>query len=199
MRQGIADSTHQISHWGAPGVIVHADVGIDGCGYSGTHAHLPTDRPITSCIADAFAPLLIGQDPSGTQHLWQQLFHFPPMQWVGRGGITYLALGAIDVALWDIKAKAAKMPLWQLLGGNAQKKISGYNTDGGWLNWDDDTLVSDCRKLVEQDGFSGIKMKIGSPNVERDLHRIELMRTAIGPRTRFMVDADFRSCRISTT
>ncbi len=46
-RQGIADSTHALTHWGAPGVVVHTDAGIDGVGYSGTHAHLPSDRLIT--------------------------------------------------------------------------------------------------------------------------------------------------------
>ena len=172
-RQGIADSTHQITHWGAPGVIIHTDAGIRGFGYSGTHAHLPTDRLITACIKETFGPLLIGEDPSCTQHLWQKLCYFPPVQWVGRGGITHLALGAIDIALWDIKAKAAGTPLWQMLGGDRREQIVAYNTDGGWLNWDDDTLVADCRKLVDEDGFSGIKIKVGSPDIRRDLRRIE--------------------------
>jgi L-alanine-DL-glutamate epimerase-like enolase superfamily enzyme len=191
-RQGIADSTHQITHWGAPGVIIHTDTGLRGCGYSGTHAHLPTDRLITSCIAEAFGPLLIGEDPDCIQHLWRKLCYWPPIQWVGRGGITHLALGAIDIALWDIKAKAAGVPLWKLLGGDGKKQLVAYNTDGGWLNWDDETLVADCRKLVDNDGFSGVKIKIGSPNLRRDLRRVELVRTAIGADRRLMVDANGR-------
>ncbi|MCB0196972.1 MAG: mandelate racemase/muconate lactonizing enzyme family protein, partial [Anaerolineae bacterium] len=46
-RSQIADSTHQLSHWGAPGVIIHTDAGVSGTGYTGTHAHLPSDRLIT--------------------------------------------------------------------------------------------------------------------------------------------------------
>jgi L-alanine-DL-glutamate epimerase-like enolase superfamily enzyme len=103
-----------------------------------------------------------------------------------------LALGAIDIALWDIKAKAAGMPLWQLLGGDGKKQITAYNTDGGWLNWDDDTLVADCKKIVEDDGFSGVKIKIGSPSIYRDLRRIEMVRDAIGRHKRLMVDANGR-------
>jgi L-alanine-DL-glutamate epimerase-like enolase superfamily enzyme len=191
-RQGIADSTHQITHWGAPGVVIHTDAGISGVGYSGTHGHLPTDRLITACIADAYGPLLIGADPTCVQHLWRKLCYCPPIQWVGRGGITHLALGVIDIALWDIKAKAAGVPLWQLLGGAGEKQIVAYNTDGGWLNWDDDTLVADCKRLVETDGFPGVKIKVGSPSMQRDLRRIALVRDAIGSEARLMVDANGR-------
>lgn len=191
-RKGIADSTHQITHWGAPGVIVRTDEGVSGCGYTGTHGHAPTDRLITSCIADTFKPLLVGEDPTRVQHLWRKLAYYPPVQWIGRGGITHLALSAIDIALWDIKAQAAGVPLWQLLGGDDSTPIVAYNTDGGWLNWDDDTLVADCRRLVEEEGFRGIKIKIGSPSILRDLHRLELVRKAIGSDVRLMVDANGR-------
>ena len=188
-RQEIADSTHRLTHWGAPGVIIHTDSGITGYGYSGTHGHLPTDRLIASCIAETFGPLLLQQDPTCVQHLWRKLCYFPPSQWVGRGGITHLALGAIDIALWDIKSKVSGVPLWQLLGGDESKRIVAYNTDGGWLNWDDETLVSDCRRSVET-GFTGVKIKVGSPCMSRDLSRIEKVRLAIGDQTRFMVDAN---------
>jgi L-alanine-DL-glutamate epimerase-like enolase superfamily enzyme len=191
-RQGIADSTHHVTHWGAPGVMIHSENGTIGCGYSGTHAHVASDRLITQCIQECFAPLLVGEDPRQVQHLWRKLACHPPIQWVGRGGITHLALGAIDIALWDLKAKAAGAPLWELLGGNATKRIEAYNTDGGWLNWDDETLVSDCSFLVQKKGFRGIKIKVGSSDIQRDLHRIKRVRQAIGSGVRLMVDANGR-------
>lgn len=191
-RNQIADSTNLLSHWGAPGVMIHTDAGVTGYGYSGTHAHLPTDRLIVDCIQHAHGPLLIGEDPRAVQNLWTKLVHHAPIQWVGRGGITHLAHGAIDIALWDIKAKTQGVPLWQLLGGSADKKIEGYNTDGGWLNWDDAMLIDDCKRMVEHDGFGGVKIKVGSANIRRDLRRIESVRTAIGPAVRLMVDANGR-------
>jgi L-alanine-DL-glutamate epimerase-like enolase superfamily enzyme len=191
-RGGIADSTHSITHWGVPGALIHTDDGLTGYGYAGTHAHLATDRLITSCIADAYGPLLIGKEALEVRSLWDMLAHHPPIQWVGRCGITHLALAAIDIALWDIKAKQASVPLWKLLGGSASKRLEAYNTDGGWLNWPTETLVADCKRLVESEGYKGVKIKIGSPEPVRDLHRIESVRSTIGPQIKLMVDANGR-------
>ena len=191
-RGDIADSMHRISHWGMPTVVVETDAGVSGCGYVGTHAHLATDRLITGCIADAFAPLLLGEDALEVGHLWGKLAHHGPIQWVGRGGITHLALGAIDVALWDVKAKLANQPLWKLLGGSGQAKIEAYNTDGGWINWPLDRLVGDCKRLVQEEGYRGVKIKVGSPEAGHDLGRIEAVRRAIGPGVKLMVDANGR-------
>jgi len=112
--------------------------------------------------------------------------------WVGRSGITHLALGAIDIALWDLKAKDAGMPLWKLLGGSASKKVEAYNTDGGWLNWPLDVMVSDCKRLVEEEGYRAVKLKVGGPNPKEDLRRVEAVRNAPGPDIRIMMDANGR-------
>src|SRR5581483_3536402 len=188
----IADSTHRIDFWGSPGVMIETDNGLTGYGYTGTHAHLPTDKLITSCIAETYAPLLIGEDPRETLYLWQKLGRFPPVQWVGRSGITHLALSAVDIALWDIKAKAAGVPLWKLLGGSQQKRVMAYNTDGGWLNWPLDKLIDDARCSVEERGFQGIKIKVGSPDPNDDLKRLDAVRRTIGPHIQLMVDANGR-------
>jgi L-alanine-DL-glutamate epimerase-like enolase superfamily enzyme len=113
----ISDSTHQVSHWGVVGCRIVTEDGLSGFGYAGTHAHLPSDRLITSCIRDCYAPLLVGEDAREISRLWLKLLRYPPLQWVGRAGITHLALAAVDVALWDLKAKKAGVPLWHLLGG----------------------------------------------------------------------------------
>ena len=191
-RGGIADSTHQLTHWGAPGVAIHTDTGLVGYGFSGTHAHLPTDRLITDCIVHSYGPLLLGEDPAEVLYLWEKLHKCSPIYWVGRAGITHLALGAIDIALWDLKAKAAGVPLWKLLGGSATKKVEAYNTDGGWLNWPMETLVDDCRRLVETEGYRAVKLKVGGPDPREDLRRVEAVRRALGPDIRIMTDANGR-------
>ena len=191
-RLGIADSTHSLTHWGAPGVAIHADNGLVGYGFSGTHAHLPTDRLIIDCIVNSYGPLLMGQDPLEVRALWEKLYHRPEICWVGRMGITHLALGAVDVALWDLKAKEAGVPLWRLLGGSAAKKVEAYNTDGGWLNWPLETVVSDCKRLVEEEGYRAVKIKVGGASPGEDLRRVEAVRKALGPGIRIMTDANGR-------
>ena len=191
-RNDISDSISDLSHWGAPGVKIHTDAGHVGYGYTGTHADTPTDRLIAACIEHAYGPLLIDRDPRDVRDLWRSLCYHPPIQWVGRAGITHLALAAIDVALWDIKAKAADMPLWKLLGGDGHKQVEAYNTDSGWLNWSLETVVADARRLVEEEGFPGIKIKVGSRDPRRDLKRVEAVRDAIGPDVKFMTDANGR-------
>ncbi len=191
-RGGIADSTHSLTHWGAPGVAIHTDTGHVGYGFSGTHAHLPTDRLIVDCIVNSYGPLLIGEDPAEVVALWEKLHKKSEIYWVGRTGITHLALGAIDIALWDLKAKAAGQPLWKLLGGSASKKVEAYNTDGGWLNWSIETMVGDCKRLVEVEGYRAVKLKVGGPNPNEDLRRVEAVRKALGPDIRIMTDANGR-------
>ncbi len=187
----VADSSHQLTDWGAVGTIIHTDTGLRGYGYTGTHGHLATDRLIRDCIRHAYAPLLTGEDPHNVAQLWEKLYHHPSIRWVGRAGITQMALSAVDIALWDIKAKAAGMPLWKLLGGNEHKKLEAYNTDGGWINWSVDQLV-ECAKASVDEGFRGLKLKVGSLDPNDDLRRIKAVRDVIQPHVKLSVDANGR-------
>lgn len=185
---GISDSTHSISHWGVVGVAIQREDGLTGYGFTGTHAHLASDQLIARCIATCLAPLLLGQDAGDITRLWQTIARNPALQWVGRAGITTLAHAAVDVALWDLKAKAAGQPLWKLLGGQVRDKVRAYNTDIGWLSIGDDALVEGAEAAVQQ-GFTGIKVKVGS-TVERDLRRLGAVRHAIGESITMAVDGN---------
>jgi L-alanine-DL-glutamate epimerase-like enolase superfamily enzyme len=188
----IADSMHSVTHWGMPGVVIHTDAGLCGYGYTGTHAHLQSDLLITGCISKVYAPLLMGAAIHDVLALWKKMYHFPPAQWVGRAGITHLALAALDIALWDLKAKAAGLPLWRLMGGARPEGIAAYNTDGGWLSLSKTQLVDNCRRSVEEQGFQALKVKIGLPSAHEDIARVQAVRRAIGPDVRIMVDANGR-------
>jgi L-alanine-DL-glutamate epimerase-like enolase superfamily enzyme len=193
----IADSTHSISHWGVVGAQIETEDGVTGYGFTGTHAHLPSDQLITRCIETCFAPLLVGEEAADINRLWHKIARNPALQWVGRAGLTTLAHAAVDIALWDIKAKAAQQPLWKTLGGQVREKVRAYNTDIGWLSIADDKLVEGAQRAVA-DGFTGIKIKVGS-TVERDLRRLAAVRQAIGPNVTLAIDGngkwDLASCQ----
>ncbi|MFM8609612.1 MAG: mandelate racemase/muconate lactonizing enzyme family protein [Burkholderiaceae bacterium] len=184
----IADSTHVVTHWGVVGAKITTDSGLEGYGFTGTHSHLPGDQLIAQCIRSCHAPLLIGEDASDVQRLWLKIARHPALQWIGRAGITTLSHAAIDVALWDLKAKAAGVPLWKVLGGQVRHQVRAYNTDIGWLSIPDDALVAGAKRAVDQ-GFTGIKVKVGS-TVERDLRRLRAVRAAIGPDVTMAVDGN---------
>jgi L-alanine-DL-glutamate epimerase-like enolase superfamily enzyme len=124
--------------------------------------------------------------------LWKKVYHYPPAQWIGRAGISHLALAAIDIALWDIVAKFAGEPLWKLLSADLPiepEPLEAYNTDGGWLNLTQAQLVDNALRFVDE-GFRGMKMKIGLPEIATDVARIAAVRGAIGPDVKLMVDAN---------
>lgn len=184
----IADSTHSISHWGVVGARITGEDGTVGYGFTGTHAHLPSDQLITRCIDTCLTPLLVGENALETERLWWRLARQPALQWIGRAGITTLAHAAVDVALWDLRAKALNMPLWQLLGGAVREEVRAYNTDIGWLSLSDDALLRGAQQAVDE-GFTGIKIKVGS-TVARDLQRLRAVRRAIGDTITLAIDGN---------
>ena len=133
--------------------------------------------PSSRVIDELYAPLLIGEDPRLNERLWQKLF-WSKAHWVGRVGITTMAHAAIDMALWDIKAKAANQPLWRYLGGDKDGRVLSYNTDGGWLNYTQDELLAHLRGIVDQ-GWKAVKMKVGKPEPREDYERVRAARAAL--------------------
>ncbi len=186
----ISDSTHSITHWGVIGTRITTTDGLEGFGFTGTHAHLPSDRLITACIRDCYTPLLLDEDSSDHQRLWTKLARYPALQWVGRAGITHLALAAVDVALWDLAAKRAGVPLWSLLGGARTDRLEAYNTDIGWLSFSRDALVDGSVRAVEEDGFTRIKIKVGHDEPNLDIARLEAVRRRVGNGVRIAIDAN---------
>ncbi len=186
----ISDSTHTVTHWGVVGARITTDDGFQGYGFTGTHAHLPSDRLIAACIAECYAPLLLGEDARDGARLWWKLANFPALRWVGRAGISHLGLAAIDIALWDLRAKAAGLPLWKLLGGASKEKLEAYNTDIGWLSIPKHDLVEKSLHAIEHDGFRRLKLKVGHDDPMIDIDRLEAVRQAVGTTITIAIDAN---------
>lgn len=181
----IADSVNRTDKWGLSGVRIMADNGLVGTGYTSTLAQ--NDEQIFSILRDYYAPVLMGQDPSRTEELWQTLY-WSKVHWVGRMGITTMAQSAVDIALWDLKAQAASLPLWKLLGGH-KDRVKSYNTDGGWLNLSVGELVETMGGFLAE-GWAGVKMKVGSSDPRVDRERVAQVRQELGYGFDLMLDAN---------
>ena len=105
---------------------------------------------------------------------------------VGVAGVSTIAVSAIDMALWDALAKAAGLPLAGLLGGSVGP-VRAYNSNGLWRH-EVSTLASEAKALVEEGGFTALKMRLGSVHLRDDLAAIDAVRQGIGDDVDLMVD-----------
>ena len=105
---------------------------------------------------------------------------------VGYEGIAMIAAAGLDMAAWDALAHAAGMPLARLLGG-VPGPVKAYNSNGLWLS-DPVTLGGEARELVAEGGFDALKLRLGRDRLEDDLEAIRVVREAVGPDIKLMVD-----------
>ncbi|WP_420230952.1 L-talarate/galactarate dehydratase [Pseudomonas sp. ABY48] len=136
--------------------------------------------------AQELAPSLIGENPSDISKLWDKLCWAGAS--VGRSGLATQAIGAFDVALWDLKAKRANLSLARLLGAH-RDSVQCYNTSGGFLHTPLDQLMINT-DISREKGIGGIKLKVGQPDQALDLHRVSSIRKHLGDAFPLMVDAN---------
>lgn len=160
-------------------VKVETDAGITGYGVG-------RPRPGERELRLAFSETLVGKDPTMTEAIWASLWS-PKMS--GRRGYETRALSSLDLALWDLKAKLAGMPLYRMLGGYRQRipiyVAGGYYTDGKGFKELQDEMTS----YVEL-GARAVKMKIGAVPIKEDVARVKAVREAIGPDVQLLLDAN---------
>ena len=182
----IADSMQVVANLEIVGVTVATDAGISGTGYTITVGH--GGSVIQEVLDSLYVGELPGRDPHDVREIWQRLY-YGKAHWIGRAGATTMAQAAIDIALWDIVAKAAGRPLWQVLGGGRAADVPVYNTHAGWLNFSIEQLRDEARRLLDQ-GYTALKMKVGLADASEDWRRVRAVREAIGERILLMVDAN---------
>jgi len=127
-----------------------------------------------AAMIESVFPAVEGEDPRSVNALYDRM-----LAWTfkaGHAGTVYGAIGTIDLALWDLKAKAAEEPLWRLLGGR-DRAVRGY-ASGLDAGLDDDELHT-LYSTFAQRGFTGAKLK-GGRNVADDLRRLAIVRDALG-------------------
>jgi mannonate dehydratase len=115
---------------------------------------------VASYLRDHLAPALLGRDADRIEDTWQ--YFYRGAYW-RRGPVTMAAIGAIDLALWDIKGKALDVPVYQLLGGAARDKILTYTHATGW---DLPELLDSVDRRREQ-GFRAVRAQSGVPGLDK--------------------------------
>ena len=142
--------------------------------------------PAQYAHAKEVAEGLIGEDPNDIGKIYTKLLWAGAS--VGRSGVATQALAAIDIALYDLKAKRAGLPLAKLLG-SYRDSVQTYNTSGGFLNASLDEVKARATQSIDE-GIGGIKIKVGLPDSKEDLRRVAGIREHIGWDVPLMVDAN---------
>ncbi|MEM6550635.1 MAG: mandelate racemase/muconate lactonizing enzyme family protein [Planctomycetota bacterium] len=158
--------------------------GSHGVGY--TYTGGKGGRAIAAVLEHDLAGSVIGKNGLDIPliHDWME-WH---IHYVGRGGIAAFAMSAIDIALWDLRARRANAPLWRLVGGGSDRCGTYYG--GIDLAYTLDELLASTEGHLER-GFRGVKIKVGHPELKDDLARVAAVRRLIGPDVQFMVDANY--------
>ena len=180
----LSDSTHgEMPFFELITVRIKDEDGLEGLGY--TYSVGVGGRAIYSLVEYDLKPILLEEDSSRIEHLWQKMWwrlHFS-----GRGGHASFAIAAVDIALWDLAGKRAKLPLWRLLGGN-NPRVKAY-AGGVDLYFTIDQLKEQARGFLAK-GFRAIKMKVGRPRLSEDVSRVKAIRDLVGPDIPLMVDVN---------
>jgi len=114
---------------------------------------------VSAYLKDHIVPLLVGRDPHQIEDIWQFLYRGAYWR---KGPVTMTAISAVDIALWDIKAKAANMPLYQLLGGKSRSGVMVY----GHANGDSiEETVEEVGKYLDA-GYHAVRAQTGIPGLK---------------------------------
>src|SRR3954465_14573026 len=161
-------------------VHIETDEGLEGLGIPE-----PSARPV---IERSLRPLLIDQDPICHEKIWDDMFW--RVRGFGRKGVAFNAISAVDIALWDLKAKSFGVPLYRLLGPYTDT-VPIYGS-GGWTHFTEDELIKEQTGYVER-GIPRVKMKVAKDfgHAEReDIRRLAAVRAAVGDEVEIYVDAN---------
>jgi L-alanine-DL-glutamate epimerase-like enolase superfamily enzyme len=175
----ITNGKHTYTHVNYALIKITTDAGIigNGLGHGGA---------IERATVQHLTPLLIGEDPIDVERLWHKMW-VPKL--IGRRGMTTRTISAIDIGLWDIRAKAANLPLYKLLGGYRDRVpayiAGGYYEEGKGLP----ELAAEMEANVGM-GARAVKMKVGGVPIAEDVARVRTVREAIGQDIKLLIDAN---------
>ena len=135
---------------------IYTDEGLYGVGDATLNGR---ELSVASYLKDHIVPMLVGRDPHQIEDIWQFLYRGAYWR---KGPVTMTAISAVDMALWDIKAKAANMPLYQLLGGKSRSGVMVYGHANGESI---EETVDEVGKFLN-DGYLAVRAQTGIPGLK---------------------------------
>ena len=175
------DATHYtiVAHF----VEVRTDEGVTGIG-----------GPVTDVqafiIAKTIAPIITGKDPLATELIWDQVHR---LMVHGRQGEPMMAFSAVDCALWDLKGRYFKAPVYKILGGPTRSEVPAYSSMLGW-SVTDMGLVRERAKAAKAEGYTAQKWFFrygpmsGADGMKKNAELVKTLREAIGAEDELMLD-----------
>jgi len=180
--------------------IVLVEVRTDG-GLIGFGEIAGGQQKVVCDLVHTFGEVIAGMDPLGHAEIWQRLFSLTSPRPGGIGGWDGMpaplprnqrpqimaAIGGIDIALWDLKGKAANLPVFRLLGGT-RTAVFTYATGGYYLEGEPLGRCAEDYARFVADGYRAVKLKTGALSLGDEVTRIRAVREAIGPDVKLMLD-----------
>lgn len=180
----IADATHTISEIAFLVAEVVLESGVTGEGYLLSFHYSP--QAIEGAMKDAKDALLgHGYHAYQTGKFLKDLSS--EQEYFGHNGLQKWAAATLNVAMWDAWTKKLDQPIWKVLG-NTVDRVPVYGS-GGWLSYSDEELIAEVVEYKSR-GLRAVKIKVGSPDIERDIARLRKVREAVGPDLNIMMDAN---------
>jgi L-alanine-DL-glutamate epimerase-like enolase superfamily enzyme len=200
----MADALHYIPSRAALLVELATEDGLVGIGESAIYGG--SGSTTEALIHDVLAPRILGEDVRQPERLWDRMLW--PSHQLGNGGALVMALSGLDIAIWDLMARHAGLPLWRLLGGH-RNRVRAYASGGFYFEGKDAAAVADEFAGYAARGFRHGKMKVGrtpetalnpllhqvrpdfaTVSLEEDLARVRAVRAAVGDAFELAVDAN---------
>jgi L-alanine-DL-glutamate epimerase-like enolase superfamily enzyme len=153
---------------------IYADGGHGGLGL--TYALKGCGRALRALVEDVLTPLLLGENALDHERLARKALG--QLRGVSRAGLVRRAFAAVDLALWDLKGKAAGLPVYKLLGG-ARESSPVYASDISWAWQKPEDIVAAAHGFLKQ-GMMGVKVGVGYYDPETDADRVAQVREGIG-------------------
>jgi L-alanine-DL-glutamate epimerase-like enolase superfamily enzyme len=143
-------------------------------------------RTIAACTQEMIKPIVMGQDATHVERLWQDMYR--TTYWQGRMGIAVNALSLVDIALWDIVGQKAGLPLYKLWGASAE--VLPIYGSGCFRGLGGEGMIDKAKRYVAE-GYKAIKMQVAHMHsLHQDHDHVRRMREALGPDIDIMIDVN---------